>query len=114
MRDGRVKIKIIRMRKTRERGRFLVEAIGRVIANCRPVRVMTERLRERLARMEIGRLRAICLVFIAGMLLCDVVLLFQGGGRTRAAPTYYCHSAGDDRGYGTTAAAGKGVRGGLG
>lgn len=86
MRDGRVKIKIIRMRKTRERGRFLVEAIGRVIANCRPVRVMTAWLRERLARMEIGRLQAICLVFIAGMLLCDVVLLFQGGGRTRAAP----------------------------
>jgi len=74
------------MKKTRVRGRFPVEAIGRAIMNCRPVRVMNVNLQERLARMEVGRLRTICLVILAGMILWDVVLLFRAGDRTRAAP----------------------------
>lgn len=76
------------MRKGRGGGRFSVEAIGRAIGNCQPVRVLTAKVKDYLTQMDTHRLQTICMVFIVGLLIGDVVLLFQAGDRTRAAPHY--------------------------
>jgi hypothetical protein len=74
------------MRKTRDRGRFPVEWIVRVIRDTTLMKGVKWKVKECLARTGAGRLRTICIVLIIGMLFWDTLLLLRAGGRTRAAP----------------------------
>jgi hypothetical protein len=76
------------MRKIRNGGGLVVESIARAIMNSRPTKALVRRVRKHLAATEAERLRFICIMLMAGMLLGDVVLLFRVGDRARAAPNY--------------------------
>lgn len=74
------------MRKARKGGGFPVEMIGRAIMNCQVVRALTAKTRAYLTGVEAGRMRTLCIVLIAGMLLGNIVLLFRAGKPSRASP----------------------------
>jgi|SRR5579859_6094454 len=76
------------MRKMNGRGRFPVETIGRAIMNCRPMKALTAKVKDILAQTDVERLRTLCIVLMASMLIGDVVLLIRTGDRMRAAPHY--------------------------
>jgi len=76
------------MRKIRNDSGLAVESIARAIINSRPIKVLGCAVRKHLAATEAERLRFICIMLLAGMLVGDVILLFRVGDRARAAPNY--------------------------
>lgn len=77
------------MRKMGSIGRFPVEMIGRAMVNSRAGKWVTAKVRKMIEQTEGARLRVLCIVLIAAMLIGDTIILLRpGGGVSGAAPAY--------------------------